>query len=248
MSKLKLIVILLLVCAVAFAAGGSIAYFTDAKENTDVFTVGNIYITLTQTAVKADENGNLVADTESERIEGNDLGTPTVTNNGKLFPGKTIAKDPTIKNVGNDDAWICAKVIIEDGSRDIHKLYGYEGYAEIDIEGLLVGGLLDEQVHVGVWNGMQDVCYNENYAMVQVADAVSGKYEFYFFILEKTEKDDEIVVFEQIFIDEFFGNEEMKELAELKITVQAFAVQSFGFSDCYKAMRTAFGDHFKDCK
>ena len=248
MSRLKLIVILLLVCALAFAAGGTIAYFTDAKENVDVFTVGNIYITLTQTAVKADENGNLVADTESARIEGGELETPVVTNNGKLFPGQTIDKDPTIKNVGKDKAFVCAKVIIEDGSRDIHKLFGYEGYSEIDIEGLFAGGLLDEQVHVGTWNGIEDVCYNDNYAMVQVADRTNGKYEFYFFILEETKENDEIVIFEEIFVDPLFGNTEMIELSELKITVQAFAVQHFGFSDCYQAMRVAFGKHFENCK
>ena len=39
-SRLKLIVIALLVCAVAVTARESIAYFSDAKGSTDVFTVG----------------------------------------------------------------------------------------------------------------------------------------------------------------------------------------------------------------
>ena len=247
-SKFKLIVIALLVCVVAVTASESIAYFSDAKESTDVFTVGNIYISLTQTAVKADSNGNLVADPTLDRIEGSDLGSPTVVNNGRIFPGQRIAKDPTIKNVGGDDAWICAKVIIEDGSKDIHKLYGYDGYDDIDVERILAGGLLDENVHVGTWNGIEDVCYNDNYAMVQVADRANDRYEFYFFVKNKMSNDEEVVIFEEVFIDPVIDNDGMHELAELKITVQAFAVQRFGFEDCYTAMRTVFEEHFNKCQ
>lgn len=248
MSKFKLIVISLLVCVIALAAGGSLAYFSDAKETTDVFTIGSISVSLTQAAIKEDAAGNMVEDTESPRIEGGNLSAPTVSNNGRIFPGKTIFKDPTITNVGEDDAWICAKVIIEDGSKDLHKIFGYEGYNEIDVEGLLAGGLLDENVSVGIWNGIEDVCYNENYAMVQVADRQNDKFEFYFFILGATEKGEKVTVFEQIFFDPMLEYEHMTELSELKITVQAFAVQKLGFTDCYTAMRTAFSSYFKKCQ
>ena len=167
-----------------------------------------------------------------------------MVNYGRIFPGQTIAKDPTVKNTGEDSAYVCVKVIIEDGSRDIHKIFGYEGYDEIDIESLLGGGLLGERVHVGTWNGIADVCYNDNYAMVQVAVRVNDAYEFYFFILNPLEKGDEVTVFDTMIIDPMLSNTDMLELAELKITVQAFAVQQFGFDDCFSAMNGAFEDHF----
>lgn len=247
MSKFKSIFILLAVFAIVLTVGGSIAYFSDAKESTSVFTVGSVYISLTEAEVKDDGRGNLIEDTAKDRINGADLGAATEVNYGRIFPGQTITKDPTIKNTGDDSAWVCAKVIIEDGSKDIHKLFGYEGYDEIDIESLLGGGLLDESVHVGRWNGIDDVCYNDRYAMVQVADKMNGKYEFYFFILDTMEKDEEVVIFDTLFIDPLFDNTEMLELSELRITVQAFAVQEFGFEDCINAMRGAFGTHFENC-
>jgi len=248
LSKLKLIAVSLLVCVVALAAGGSIAYFSDSKATTDVFSVGSVSVSLTQSAIKEDAQGNMILDPEKPKIEGGELNSPTLSQNGKIFPGKTIYKDPTITNVGDDDAWVCAKVIIEDGSKDIHKLFGYEGYNEIDVEGLLSGGLLDETVTVGAWNGIEDVCYNDRYAMVQVADRVNDKFEFYFFILTELKNGDAVTVFEEIFFDPIFDHSQMLELSELKITVQAFAVQKFGFDSCYNAMRTAFGTYFEKCQ
>ena len=157
----------------------------------------------------------MIPDPEKPKIEGGELNSPTLSENGKIFPGKTIYKDPTITNVGDDDAWVCAKVIIEDGSKDIHKLFGYEGYNEIDVEGLLSGGLLDETVTVGAWNGIEDVCYNDHYAMVQVADRANDKFEFYFFILTEMKNGDAVTVFEEIFFDPIFDHSQMLELSEL---------------------------------
>lgn len=249
-NKFKLISLLLLVSVIALGAGRTIAYFTDAKESEGVFTAGNVYIEMTETAVKRDGTGNLIADTDKDRIKGTSLDsdTPAFHDYGTLFPGMSIAKDPTIKNVGDFSAWIAAKVIIKDGAGDINKLFGYHpGNPDIDIELLLSGGLLDERVHVDFWNGMADVCYNDRYAMVQVSNQADGIYEFYFFMLNKVEKGGEVVIFDQMNIHPLFGNEEMKEFTELSITVQAFAVQTFGFGDCYSAMREAFGEHFERC-
>ena len=57
-------------------------------------------------------------------------------------------------------------------------------------------------------------------------------------------KDESVEIFDTFFVDSMLGNEEMKEFRELKITVQAFAVQKFGFSSCLEAMNGAFSEHF----
>ena len=248
-TKLKILSLVLTASFVAIAAGGSIAFFTDSRETTSVFTAGNVYIELSEAAVVRDASGNMVADVTKDRVTGAaiDSATPVTNNYGSVFPGQMITKDPTIKNIGDGSAWVAAKVIINDGAQDVHNLFGYDGYDELDIERLLAGGLLDEIVNVGVWNGIEDVCYNDNYAMVQVADRANDTYEFYFIMLNPIEKDESVLLFDTMTIHPLFGNEQMVEFKELSITVQAFAVQTFGFSDCYSAMSTAFGEYFVKC-
>ena len=251
LTKLNILAIALIACvAIIAAAGGSLAYFSDTREMTNVFTVGNVYISLTEAAVKDDGTGNLVEDTASPRVEGVAIdSTENVYHNyGMLFPGKVMHKDPTIENVGADEAWIAAKIILTDGDGNINNLFGYENSEQIDIRSLLSGALLSETVHFGVWNGIEEVSYNDRYAMIQSADAANGVYEFYFYIHESMASGESMELFDTMFIDPEFSNAQMQELANLEITVQAFAVQTFGFADCYSAMHSAFPDHFKDAQ
>ena len=248
LTKLNIVTLAIVACiaVIIAAAGGSIAYFSDAKESTNVFTAGNVYISLTEAAVVADAAGNLVADHSKPRVEGTALGdTSEPLNHGALYPGKTIHKDPTITNTGDDPAYIAAKIIIEDGNGDIRKLYGNPGTDLITVRGdLLDGGLFDESAHFGAWNGHTDAVYNSKYAMLRTGNADTGKYEFYIFLNAPLAKGESVVLFDTMSIAPEFGNTEMKELSDLKITVQAFAVQQFGFSSSYEAMCAAFSTHF----
>ena len=251
--KLKIIAFTLAITVVtSIIVRGSIAFFTDAKQSEAVFTAGNVYIELSEAAVEKGDSGHLVEATSENRIYGNDIndtGGLVINNYGVVFPGQTIHKDPTIENVGMGSAWIAAKVIIEDGVGDIHRLYCYNDFSDdIDIERMLQGGLLDEAIHVDTWNGIPDVCYNENYAMVQHSNHQNGRYEFYFFMLQPLKKGESVELFDTFFIDGFFGNEEMQEFKEFKITVQAFGVQTFGFSSCLEAMEGAFTEHFENAR
>ena len=252
MKRLKLkklhIVAIVLVLSVAMiaAAGTTIAYFTDEREITNVFTAGHVYIELTEAAVMDDGVGNLIEDTSKPRVQGVAIdSTEDVKHNyGMLYPGKTMHKDPTIKNTGSDPAWIAAKVIVTDGSGDINKLYGFPNSEYIDLKLMLSGALLDQTVHVGTWKDHENAYYNDTYAMVQMPDAANGIYEFYIFILDQCERDEEVVLFDTMTILPEFTNSDMKELEGLEITVQAFAVQTFGFDNTYAAMLGAFPEHF----
>lgn len=248
MKKLKILAVTLVVAAIIVATvSTTVAFFTEAKESQSVFTAGNVYITLSEAAVVADSGGNLIEDPSRDRIFGKDIssGETVVNDYGYIFPGETIHKDPTVKNVGNGKAWVAAKVIIEDGVGNIHRLYCYDPtFDNLDIERLLTGGLLDEAVHVSDWNGIPDVCFNENYAMIQSADMARGRYEFFFIMEKPLEPGGEVEIFDTVFFDSAFDNAEMNEFRELKITVQAFAVQVQGFDSCLEAMTTAFGEHF----
>ena len=251
MIKSNILTVTLIALVVIIAtASTSIAYFSDNKEMANVFTAGNVYISLTEAAVKSDGTGNLVEDTSTPRVQGVAIDSAEgVTNDyGTLFPGKTMHKDPTIQNTGDDPAWIAAKIIITDGSGDINKLYGYENSQMIDIKDMLDGApdttLLGGSARVGLWNGIEDVRYNDMHAMVQVADTTNGVYEFYFFLNAALLPGEEIVLFDTMTIDPTFSNAQMQERANLEITVQAFAVQTYGFESSYAAMCRAFPQYF----
>jgi hypothetical protein len=63
-------------------------------------------------------------------------------------------------------------------------------------------------------------------------------------MLNKTQPNLEVTLFETLKMHPLLTNNEMKEFVQFKIDVQAFAVQAFGFSSCYDAMRAAFTTHF----
>ena len=86
-------VILLLVVAV----GGAIAYFTDSDEKTNTFTIGNVDISLTETAWSS-------TDSDSN-------GVPDAAEN--LMPGQSVPKNPVINNLSTkNSAFVFAKVVV----------------------------------------------------------------------------------------------------------------------------------------
>jgi hypothetical protein len=109
---------------------------------------------------------------------------------------------------------------------------------------LITGGLLDEDVEVEDWNGIADVCVNDRYAMIQVANTAEGKYEFYFLMLEPVAVGESIMLFDHLVFDQVWNNAQMQEFAELTIDVQAYGVQLHQLADCFTAMTSAFPEHF----
>lgn len=237
MSFILLVTFLLMFIAI------TIAYFTDSKQMTATLTAGNVKITLVESAVKQDENGNIVKDPEGGIVVAKSK-AEDIHEKSRVYPGMTIWKDPTITNTGDAPEWIAAKVTLTDGSGDLHKIMGYSGYEEIDIEKLLAGGLLEEHVDIEDWNGFSDVCINERYAMLQLADSAEGKYEFFFLMLKPVAVGEQVTLFEEVVFDQMWNNDHMKELVDLKIHVQAYGVQLYQMQDCLQAMSTAFPEHF----
>ena len=83
--KKKLIALFLCVSMLAIAVvGGTLAYFTDKDEATNVFTVGNVSIDLTEP--KWDASGSKDAP--------------------EVYPGEALAKDPTVTNDGANPCFV----------------------------------------------------------------------------------------------------------------------------------------------
>jgi predicted ribosomally synthesized peptide with SipW-like signal peptide len=241
--KNKLLVCNILLCvSILLLLGTTIAYFTDRSEFSNTLTAGNVSITLTEAAVKRGDGGHLVEDASKDRIKG--TSDAVVHDYGTIFPGQEIFKDPTIKNVGSEDAYIAAKLTVTDGAGDIHKVLGFDGYQGLDITLLLGGGVFDEAIHVGNWNGHQNVWYNDHYAMVQVPNMVEGRYDFYFFFNAALAEDEEALLFDSMIIPAELDNSHLQEFTDFKMTVRAFAVQTGGLENCYDAMTKAFPSYF----
>ena len=87
--KKKIIAVCLIVAMAAIAVvGGTLAWFTDTEDANNVFTVGNVDITLTE---------------------------PNWTSTGsqdapEVYPGEPLAKDPTVENVGANPCFVRVRV------------------------------------------------------------------------------------------------------------------------------------------
>ena len=97
MNKKKTIIAAFILLLIAFI-GGTIAYLTDTDSATNVFTLGNIDITLTEPSWVA-------------------------TNAQNIMPGAEIDKDPQINNVGTAGAYVFIKV--EEPCYAGNKLFSY---------------------------------------------------------------------------------------------------------------------------
>lgn len=85
--KKKLVSVFLVVALVAVAAVGTLAYFTDTKTASNVFTVGDVEISLTEPAW------------DQGAIDGKEV-----------YPGEPLGKDPTITNIGKNPCFVRVKV------------------------------------------------------------------------------------------------------------------------------------------
>ena len=122
--KKKLMAIALAVCVAAvLAAGASLAYFTDKTETVDnVFTMGNVKITLDET--------DLTKPGDSRTAAGN-----TYEN---LYPGMDMVKDPTVHNTGRNDAWVRVIVRVANGAAFMDQFKDTQ-YGQSPLEGLTHG-------------------------------------------------------------------------------------------------------------
>ncbi len=96
MNKKKTIIAAAILLAI-FAVGGAVAYFPDTETKTNTFTVGNVDISLTETAwVETDSDSD---------------GVPDAAEN--VMPGDSVAKNPVITNDSDENAaYVFAKVEI----------------------------------------------------------------------------------------------------------------------------------------
>jgi len=109
MNKKKLLSLCLVLCLGAIAlVGGSLAYFTDADEEENVFTVGNVDIEIVESKLHRQVDNatdeQILADSKTYQDYLADEGA-------NMVPGRWVRKAPYINNVGNNPAFV--RVIVE---------------------------------------------------------------------------------------------------------------------------------------
>lgn len=119
----------LVLCAVLLVAGsvvGTLAYLqSQTQAITNVMTVGNVQITLSES--KVNEYGVAEGD---EKIIATADGVTGGQNSYKLIPGRTYTKDPMITvQEGSEKCWIFAK--LEDGLDDASEITINAGWEQI---------------------------------------------------------------------------------------------------------------------
>lgn len=216
--KKKLTAILLVVCIAAITVStASLAYFTDTQTVENVFAVGDVTIKLDEAKVEldADRHAQLVA--PEARVAG-------TQDYGKLYPGFSIKKDPTITNTGSEKAYVGAKVVITttNGVTDANKGI---------FDALFSGGLLANGAEAVVTKQLNNNAYEIYIVYNNVLD-VAGE-----------NKVNKVCLFDTLSIPAAYNNQDMAELEGLKITVTAYAVQSVGMTDgALAALKAAFDE------
>ena len=101
--KKKILAVSLVVSLVAVAAlGVTLAYFTDTSTVANTFTLGNIDITLEE-IVGYDAQEQPIVKTDAYEYP-------------SIVPGDVLHKEPYVKNVGSNDAYVFMKVTLSDAA------------------------------------------------------------------------------------------------------------------------------------
>lgn len=136
MSKKKIISLCLVVCLLATAIGGTLAYFTDTEADKNVMTMGNVDIE--QIEQERSPDGGLQPYTQNQTLlpmGGYDWEAVTVNGDSFLVLASENALDKivTVKNKGNSGAYVRTIVALEAGkSEDEAKSMWYKNLAVSD--------------------------------------------------------------------------------------------------------------------
>lgn len=251
MKKKLTLVVTCIVLVAAMVIGGTLAYFTDTKNATNTFTVGNVKINLIEQQrgenglVPFEQNKKLYPIVGSAQGEKDALGMPTAKN--------YVDKMVTIQNTGSEKAYIRAYFAIPSALDD-----GYETFnAGLNVLHFNFGNKVENGVvtstegaewiwtHDGKWNYFETtlndgIKYNVYYADYYQAvgagatteQLVQGVY------LDKTFdiKDGKCYAFDkEVTLDAGW------DWSKVSCPVFAIACQAEGFDNAAAAMDAAFG-------
>lgn len=212
-ARKAILAVLCAVCIIVATITGTLAYLTDTDAVTNTFSVGNVRIKLDEAKVNPD--GSLVTDSKN-RVQANEY---------HLLPGQTYIKDPTVTVAYNsEDAYIRMLVKVENIDKLKAALPETKYYGEDEVFLL--------QMLCNNWD--KDTWLYEKYT--ESADGKTGTYEFrYKEVVKKDDKATEATklpyLFKSITVPGHIDNTHLANLKDVKIVVEAHAIQAAGFAD-----------------
>ena len=258
MTKKKILVLALSLAMVAIlAVGGSLAYFTDKDEATNVFTVGNVKIELIEQ--QRGENGLVPFEQQKELYPINGSAQGEKDGFGMPVAKNYVDKMVTIKNTGASDAYIRAYFAIPSALDD-----GYETFnAGLNVLHFNFGNKVENGVitstegvewkwtHGSKWNyfettidGIEYNVYFADYDQVLPAGEtteqfVQGVYLDKSFNIKTENGVEKCYAFnEEVTLDAGWN------WSNVKCPVYAVAVQAAGFDNAAAAIEAAFGKNY----
>ena len=233
MKKLILIASIALSVVCLIAVGVTIAWFTDLKETTNVFTAGDVTISVSELNPQGEEVkvGNHFIQMDY----------------GHTYPGRKIVKNTTVTNMGSELAYFAAEIVIIDGEMDLSSVLSIPGtdVGITPINEFFVGGLFGENYtrvenpsapHFIEWE-------NENY-LIQYDTRMTEGFWINIFAKNTLPSGNSLKLWDGFTFPLTWGNDEMLQCSELRISMRYFAVQAAGFNNCEEAIITAFDKDF----
>lgn len=220
-------------CVVALiAAGVTIAWFTDTKETSNVFTAGDVKIRLTE------------LNPEGDLIDVTDHGAQM--DYGHVYPGLSVKKNATVTNVGSEDAYIAAEIVILDGDQDITKALSIPGTSTgvTPLDEFFLGGLWNDTFTRVTGTESHLIVWESEYCTVQYDTRMTEGFWINIFVKETLKSGESLYMWEGFTFPDTWSNDQMLECTDLRISIKTFAVQAAGFASCEEAVTTAFGEGF----
>lgn len=129
--KKKIVAIGLCVALLAIAAvGATLAYFTDTKEVTNTFTVGNVKIELLESTLhRVDDQAtdeDILADAKTYQDYLAEAGK-------NILPGIHVRKAPYIRNTGSNNAYVRLRLLVPAALAELLRVTPTEGAYETAI-------------------------------------------------------------------------------------------------------------------
>lgn len=201
--KTKRKALLLTFCAVLLVVAsvlGTIAYLTSQDEVKNTFTVG-------QVAIKLDE---AKVDLDGTRVEGADR---VKANHYKLLPGHTYTKDPMVTVLKGSESSYIKMTVTFTKAKELDAIFAPDG---AKLTSIFKG-----------YDGDQWIAKGDT----KDADANTRTYEFWYKDAVGAPNGNVALdaLFESITVPSTINNDQLKAIAGMKITVNAYAIQADGF-------------------
>ena len=202
MKKKLLIMSVAMVLVCAFAVGMTLAYLTSTDRVVNTFTVGNVQIKLDEAKVNLD--GTPVQD--ADRVKANSY---------KLIPGHTYTKDPTVTVLSGSESSYIKMTVTFSKSRELDAIFAPTG---ADLTSIFKG-----------YDSTNWICKGNT----EDASANTRTYEFWYKETVAAPTADVALdaLFDSITVPGTITNAQLATIKDMKITVNAYAIQADGFAD-----------------